>query len=1161
MGGKGRKGGGGGKGGGYDWRQHVRPSSDPNVHNKVRQKLDAFEADTQTQSFVVEVWGGPERNTWRSHCRDRKLAFLKGQQKGFWVITKVPKLDNSIYQLLHDFQLHHFGPDGCDSKVLLRMAKQHPTLGPQLFANGITNFKGLTWEFDAASEWFNIDDKWLSSKTGKPGTSVSPEEWSKGLSRGAFGEFAKPVELGDGGFLLLQQAVQATEHALQKVAQPMGRFDVQSLQVAFPRQDPDHLLEKRAAKILSAPDSPEYQKLIETRQRLPGYQRKQEVLDAFATTDVVVVCGATGCGKTTQLPQFLMEAVCQGSNRGRVICTQPRRISATSVAERVAQERGESLGDTVGYQIRFETRASENTALLYCTVGILLRHLTSNPTLEGVSVVVVDEVHERDVNADFALLILRDLVVGPRRGTLKLVLMSATINAEGFLAYFEKMGASTRLVEIPGKTNFPITEYWAEDIFQDVLPNQTQGFSVNRQARSNKTRNVWATTDQAVASKLGEVYPGRHFRPEVVSSLLAHLQRPLDKPDYPLIANLVLHISRNLGPGAVLIFAPGWAEISACVKELEAKQREANERWRILPLHSLVQQKDQRLVFQQFPGERKIIVATNIAETSITVEDVVFVIDPGTIKGTTYAPETNIATLGTLPISRSNGQQRRGRAGRVRPGCLFRLYSRIEWESFDDCLLPEMQRTPVEELCLQVRALGIDGPIEDILNRAIDAPAEAAIDNALTLLCTLGALDEHQQLTNLGWKLATMPLHPSLGKMVLLGTLFGCPSHMLTICATLSFKSPFVLPMGKEKEADQAKKQLADGLESDHLLFAYVVSEYQSRPSFDWCSRNFLSKATLDMILKTRQDLFRYLHHLDVVPEEHQLQHRVQLTDERKAELLAVVAGSLGLATKVPGTPKFQCLEGSRRVTKCSVHPSSCVEYLSSPKRRRGGGQELSVVCWFSRLKTADVYMHDVSLLQDVLPLLLLAPQVRRRGASTVFEVTPACVQSTDADDPAQLLLQVQDGVQVADAFWRLRQAVQALLDRLLAQKSTASVAGEAEAALSAVRKLLVSSYKHCVARDHATTCVTVAENGAASSDEDADEPAGTSVQQPGQLSGGFSGHQANAGTTGRYERQAGGKGARQAVQPGSSWPREGKGGKRRRLAGDGNTRGWGWGG
>lgn len=363
------------------------------------------------------------------------------------------------------------------------------------------------------------------------------------------------------------------------------------------------------------------------------------------------------CGKTTQLPQMLMEAALKllhefqdtdntvDKNRkfgtGRILCTQPRRISATSVAERVCYERNERIGSRVGYQIRFENKASDTTELLYCTTGILLRFLVGNPKLEGVSCVIIDEVHERSVHNDFVLLILKDLVL-ERNCTdepLKLVLMSATIDASNFIKYFDKTEYTVSFLEMEGKTNYHIDEYFVEDLCHEIPSLVISPPPPSKGGRNSmqEQRNKWASP-KAVRDKYQEL--GLEVKSDnnrVWKALSRILQKPFFQLDVDLLCQVVEHIEisesamdTNGELGSILIFVPGWSEITSVIRGLENTLKECRRQqdwarkrtWNILPLHSMVPQKEQMRIFHTetpHSGRRKIIVSTNLAETSVCI--------------------------------------------------------------------------------------------------------------------------------------------------------------------------------------------------------------------------------------------------------------------------------------------------------------------------------------------------------------------------------------------------------------------------------------------------------------------------------------------------------------------------------------------------------------
>uniref|UniRef100_A0A8K9WKQ5 RNA helicase n=1 Tax=Oncorhynchus mykiss TaxID=8022 RepID=A0A8K9WKQ5_ONCMY len=535
----------------------------------------------------------------------------------------------------------------------------------------------------------------------------------------------------------------------------------------------------------------------------------QELVELIRSSQVLVVSGETGCGKTTQVTQFILDDYIERGMGSvcRVVCTQPRRISAISVAERVAAERAESVGDgnSCGYQIRLQSRLPRKQgSVLYCTTGIILQWLRSSPLLSTISHLVLDEIHERNLHSDVLLIIVKDLL--RVRQDLKVILMSATLNAEKFSKYFN----NCPMIHIPGMT-FPVQEFLMEDVLEMIR-------------YSDRTIDVLEMMDDD------------------------------DKIDLDLIVQLIRHIVLSQEEGAILVFLPGWDNISGLNDLLMAQQMFKSDRFVIIPLHSLMPTVTQTSVFKRPPpGVRKIVIATNIAETSITIDDVVFVIDGGKIKETHFDTQNNISTMTAEWVSLANAKQRRGRAGRVCPGKCYHLYNGLRASLLDAYQLPEIMRTPLEELCLQIKILKL-GPIAEFLRKALDPPTEEAVTLAITHLMDLNALDRSEALTPLGFHLARLPVEPHIGKLILFGALLGCLDPVLTIAASLSFKDPFFIPMGKEKMADFRRRTLSRESKSDHLtiIYAFTGWEEAKRRGYkferEFCWDNFLSANTLQML-------------------------------------------------------------------------------------------------------------------------------------------------------------------------------------------------------------------------------------------------------------------------------------------------------------------------
>ncbi|KAJ1547398.1 hypothetical protein HK096_003114, partial [Nowakowskiella sp. JEL0078] len=492
----------------------------------------------------------------------------------------------------------------------------------------------------------------------------------------------------------------------------------------------------------------EYQKMSSYRERLPSFKFRDQILNTLENSDVIVVCGETGCGKSTQIPQFILDSMIL-TERGsycNIIITQPRRISATALAERISAERCEKLGDSTGYSIRGESIRGPNTRLLFSTTGVLLRMLQSRQgsedeslfgQLEGVSHVIVDEVHERGIDSDFLLIALRRLIRA--KTGLKVVLMSATINSDVFSQYFD----GCPVLNIPGFTH-PVKDIYLETIIRESIYQPT--------LRNVKTKNVDILMECVLK---GQPIPKKESNSTAIDpALLVPWLTQLKKEsglddiqsrnllisdlaagiiDYDLISSVTKHIcldgKKNEDQkklGAILIFLPGVMEIQKCIDILKRNLTSEHGVVEIFPLHSNLNSRDQSKVFKKMTdGTRKIVVSTNIAETSITIDDVVFVIDTGRVKQLSFSD--SLLSLVETFASAAACKQRRGRAGRVRPGTCYKLFSSAtELFRMEPQSIPEMSRVPLEGLVLSIMAMGVSD-IRQFLTEAIDPPTEANV--------------------------------------------------------------------------------------------------------------------------------------------------------------------------------------------------------------------------------------------------------------------------------------------------------------------------------------------------------------------------------------------------------------------------------------------------
>ncbi|XP_022021050.1 DExH-box ATP-dependent RNA helicase DExH5, mitochondrial isoform X1 [Helianthus annuus] len=600
--------------------------------------------------------------------------------------------------------------------------------------------------------------------------------------------------------------------------------------------------------------SSEGQKMLEFRRSLPAYKEKDAILNSISKNQVVIISGETGCGKTTQVPQFILESEIN-SMRGAtcsIICTQPRRISAMSVSERIAIERGEKLGENVGYKVRLEGMKGKNTRLLFCTSGVLLRRLLVDRDLKGVTHVIMDEVHERGIDEDFLLTVMKELL--PCRPELRLVLMSATINAEIFSSYFN--GAP--VIQIPGITH-PVRTYFLENILESTgyrltadnqIDDYGQVWKLNKQTSNKRKSHIASSVEEALGSA-----DYSEYSQQTQDSLLCWNPNCIN---FNLIEYLLCNICENGKPGGILVFMTGWDDIISLKEKLQAHSVLGDpNRVLLLTCHGSMSSSEQRLIFEKVDdGVRKIVLATNIAETSITIDDLVFVIDCGKAKEASYDALNNTPCLLPSWISKVSAKQRRGRSGRVQPGECYHLYPQCVYDSFADFQLPKILRTPLQSLCLQIKSLNL-GSISGFLSRALQSPDSLAVQNAVEYLKLIGALDEKENLTILGGYLAMLPMEPKHGKMLVMGAFLNCLDPILTIVAGLTVRDPFLAPLEIKELAQAAKAQFSHGF-SDHLALVRAYNGWKvaerKRIGHKYCWKNFLSPQSMKAIDSLRRE-------------------------------------------------------------------------------------------------------------------------------------------------------------------------------------------------------------------------------------------------------------------------------------------------------------------
>lgn len=649
------------------------------------------------------------------------------------------------------------------------------------------------------------------------------------------------------------------------------------------------------------------------RLSLPVSQKQSDVLVKVELNQVTICMAATGSGKTTQIPQILFDDyILQGKGaKCNIVCTQPRRIAAISVAERVAKERGEKLGQTVGYQVRFEAKPPQpDGSITFCTTGVFLRRLqsalgdaeSSNTFLDSITHVVIDEVHERDVETDLLLVVIKRLLAERRRlgkNEIKVVLMSATINPTLFQSYFaDALGNPAPVVEIPGRS-YPVEKHYLEETVRKLeslrLTPQMGGWVWGeKNVRDYIEREIYqrgGSVSRSISSNNARGGPSGGYENHAITSTSTNerVDAMADQVDdleipYALVALIIAYVLSISDDGHVLVFLPGWEEIKAVNLILTDTQyhpllrTDFNDRdqYEIHILHSTVPVQDQQAVFERVRhnGIRRVILATNIAETSITIPDVVYVVDTGRVKEKRFDPERHLSSLVSAWVGTSNLNQRAGRAGRHRPGEYFGVLSKARYDRLKVNQTVEMKRTDLSNVVMHIKALDIPGmEVEDVLASAIEPPAPERVLAAMEKLKMVGALDMHKNLTSLGRVLLQLPVDAPIGKMCLYGAFFRCLDPVLSLAAILTSRDPFMAPMHLREEAEMVKDRWCPpDFRSDALcvLRAYTRWwELQSRDDYveanRFCQDNFLSKLTLLQIQQVKEHLFQSMKKAGII--------------------------------------------------------------------------------------------------------------------------------------------------------------------------------------------------------------------------------------------------------------------------------------------------------
>ncbi|KAH8372362.1 hypothetical protein KR093_011205, partial [Drosophila rubida] len=739
----------------------------------------------------------------------------------------------------------------------------------------------------------------------------------------------------------------------------------------------------------------EYRQFLEFRDKLPIAAMRAEIMTAINDNPVVIIRGNTGCGKTTQIAQYILDDYIASAQGGyaNIYVTQPRRISAISVAERVARERCEHLGETVGYSVRFESVIPRPYgSILFCTVGVLLRKLEAG--LRGISHIIVDEIHERDVNTDFLLVILRDMVA--TYPELHLILMSATIDTTLFSSYFN----GCPVLEVPGR-GFPVQQFFLEDILQ-----MTQFVPVPEIRRKRRDvedeEETMINEKDAVEQNLNKVC-GEKYSEQTRNSMAMLSESDVS---FELLESLLMHIKSKNIPGAILVFLPGWNLIFALMKFLQSTTTFGGDNYRILPCHSQIPSDGQRKVFEPVPdGVTKIILSTNIAETSITIDDIVFVVDICKARMKLFTSHNNLTSYATVWASKTNLEQRKGRAGRVRPGFCFTLCSRARFAQLEENLTPEMFRTPLHEIALTVKLLRL-GAIHHFLSKALEPPPVDAVIEAEVLLREMRCLDSNDNLTPLGRLLARLPIEPRLGKMLVLGTVFGCADLVASMASYSStFAEVFALDIGQRRLANH-QKTLSGRKCSDHVAMIVATQLWQNAKStgvadeMRFCDWKGLQMSTMNVMYEAKMQLLDLLQQAGF-PEECMLPFKVDANKDDAMVDLSVALLCQGLYPNI-------CVHKEKRKVLTTESKAALIHKTSVNCSNLGVSFQYPFFVFGEKIRTRAVSCKQLSMVTPLQVMIFGSRKIDLAADNTVrvdnwlnFEMDPEHAAKIGALKPA----------------------------------------------------------------------------------------------------------------------------------------------------------------
>ncbi|CAO3685393.1 unnamed protein product [Umbelopsis vinacea] len=618
---------------------------------------------------------------------------------------------------------------------------------------------------------------------------------------------------------------------------------------------------------------------------LTGLAARDPIIEGVRNNDTVVIVGETGSGKTTQIPQFLLECGMASPGRGAIAVTQPRRVAATSLAKRVAEEAGTTLGYKVGYTVRFDDTSSQHTMIKYLTDGMLLRELLSDKLLKRYSVVVLDEAHERTLRTDmlFGMVkeiqkIRKDMVYRGEKDVceLKIIVMSATLDAEKFSEYFN----GAQIMYVSGRL-FPVKVYNSIEPQSDYL-------------------------DAAL-----------------VTIFQIHMRRP---------------------KGDILVFLTGQEEIetlTALLTEYAGQLPSSIQALLPCPLFAALPPAQQQKVFDPAPANtRKVVLATNIAETSITISGIRYVIDCGVAKVRGFNAKIGVESLLVHPISKSSARQRMGRAGREAAGFCYRLYTEGSFSELEENTVPEIKRCNLAAAVLNLKAAGVD----DVLNfDYMDRPSRTSLSRALEQLYSLGAIDDKGTLTEEGKQMAEFPLDPVFSKVLIQSQQHECTSEVISIISLLSVDSVFFTPPDKRDNVAEAKKRFLHP-DGDHLTLLNVLKSYwEVKGDKEWCRENFINMRNMKIVLDVRNQLIQFCTRMGIVSS-------ASAGTETDSVLKSFLSGFFQNTALLQPDGTYKSVVGGQTI---SIHPGSSMF-----------GKRVEAIMYNELVFTTKQYVRGVSSVQ-----------------------------------------------------------------------------------------------------------------------------------------------------------------------------------------------------